>query len=91
MDNKPANYQDFIVAKVITPDKILFQGNALAISSKNQKGDFDIIPDHANFITVVMEKLVIVAADGSQKEYNFSTGIIHLYQGIAQIYLDIDV
>lgn len=38
---------------------LIFIGKADAISSKNETGKFDILPLHANFITLVNEAVVI--------------------------------
>lgn len=91
MDSSDIKTEDFIIVKIIAPDKLLFEGQVTAISSKNSKGDFDIIPDHTNFITVITEQLIIINLKGEERQFTFSTGIVHFYNGIADIYLNIDL
>lgn len=51
--------QTTLYISVRTPDKVLFDGYADALSSINEKGKFDILPFHANFICLIKEKIVI--------------------------------
>ena len=38
--------------KISDREKILFEGEAFAVSSKNEIGIFDVLGEHANFVTV---------------------------------------
>lgn len=40
-------------------NKVLFNGMATGLTSKNSKGIFDILQNHANFISLVNETLFI--------------------------------
>lgn len=51
---------DYLKVKVLSPNQILFQGLALSISSKNSFGNFDILPYHANFITLVQNQPITI-------------------------------
>ncbi len=44
---------------VKTRNKVLFSGLAASVSSKNGTGNFDILYNHANFITLISEYLRI--------------------------------
>ncbi|MBM3208769.1 hypothetical protein FJZ40_00545 [Candidatus Shapirobacteria bacterium] len=44
---------------VRSSEKIFFSGQANALSSRNDKGAFDVLPEHANFISLIKEALVI--------------------------------
>jgi hypothetical protein len=41
--------------KIISPTQTIFDGEAFSISSVNSLGKFDILPYHANFITLVQK------------------------------------
>lgn len=51
--------QTTLYISVRTPDKILYDGYADALSSVNEKGTFDILPFHANFICLIKDKIII--------------------------------
>ena len=70
-------------------DKKNFSGKAKAVSSKNKVGDFDILPHHSNFVTVIRESLVIQKKDGDQLEYEFDRGVLKVSDNEVEIFLGI--
>lgn len=63
--------------KVMTPSKFLYYGQALSVSSKNSAGNFDILPEHANFITLVEDQTIkIKKVDKQDLIFNFHQAII---------------
>lgn len=63
--------------KIASPRDILYTGKALSVSSKNSSGDFDILAEHANFITIVENQPIIIIDANSQRQvFNFSQAII---------------
>lgn len=50
--------------RIISPQQLILDTEASSISSKNLQGDFDILPQHANFITLVENSPIIVRAVG---------------------------
>ena len=45
---------------VKSPTKIHFEGQANAVSSVNDKGKFDVLAYHENFISLIQETLIII-------------------------------
>lgn len=80
----------FLNIKVISPKQVLFEGQAESLSSKNSAGNFDILPEHANFITLVENQPIkIILADKKPVSFNFPIAIIYNYQNQVRIYTDI--
>lgn len=46
--------------KIVSPTQTLFEGQAYSVSSANSTGKFDILPYHANFITMVQKTPIIL-------------------------------
>ena len=46
--------------KIISPTQTIFDGEAFSISSINSLGKFDILPMHANFITLVQKQPIFL-------------------------------
>ena len=66
-----------LTVKVQTPQTILFQGRAQSVSSTNSLGEFDILPKHANFITLIENKtIVVVTEDKKAQQFQFKEAII---------------
>src|SRR5574337_749817 len=64
--------------KIITPKKTFFAGQALSVSSTNSVGKFDILPEHANFITLVENQPIIIQDLNHQmQKFQFSQAIIY--------------
>ncbi len=56
--------------RIISPQQLILEADAESVSSKNLKGSFDILPQHANFITMV-EKAPIIVRIHKQKDQKF--------------------
>lgn len=46
--------------RIISPQKLILDTKASSVSSKNTQGNFDILPQHANFITLIENSPIIV-------------------------------
>lgn len=46
--------------KILSPTQTIFEGEAYSVSSTNSAGKFDILPFHANFITLVQKQPIFL-------------------------------
>lgn len=64
--------------KILTPKQTVFEGQALSVSSTNSVGKFDILPSHANFITLVENQSIEIQDMNRQMQtFQFSQAIIY--------------
>lgn len=71
--NRPLLY-----IKVTSPRETIFQGPAISLSSINSSGRFDILPGHANFITIIdNQPIEIKRTDNKLMVLGFSQAIIY--------------
>lgn len=82
LDNKP-----LILLVVRTKEGISFKGKVKAFSSYNDKGVFDVLPEHENFISLVKQHFVIHAQDGKDKEIKIDNAIIKVYKNEVHVFL----
>lgn len=76
--------------RILTPKQTLFEGEALSVSSKNSSGKFDILPQHANFLTLVENQLLTVIKQNKEKlTLNLVAGVIYVESNQVHIYTDI--
>lgn len=61
---------DTLFIRIISPTQLIFQGWADSVSSKNIYGKFDILPQHANFITLIEGNPIIIRTH-DKKELTF--------------------
>lgn len=52
--------------RIISPQQLLLDTKALSVSSKNLQGNFDILPQHANFITLIQNSPIIIRVAGQK-------------------------
>lgn len=46
--------------RIISPKHLILDTPAISVSSKNTQGKFDILPYHANFITIVENEAILI-------------------------------
>lgn len=78
--------------KIISPNKVIYEAEVKSVSSANSVGKFDILSEHANFMTIVENQPIsIVQADGSKKELRFPLAIIYTISNQVRIYTEIQL
>ncbi len=74
---------------VMSGDSIIFNDNATSVSSRNDKGRFDILPFHTNFISLIKEFIAIQPIHGEHKEIVITSGIMRVYENKVQIFVNV--
>lgn len=103
-DNKPAVHKDTATnaaipesrvdgktmhVKVYAPFKVYFDGEANSISGVNDTGDFDILPKHHNFMTLLNAGDIVVRTDDNEEHIKIMRGIMHVKADEVVVFLDI--
>jgi F0F1-type ATP synthase epsilon subunit len=73
-----------------TSEEILFNGEADRISSFNDVGRFDVLPMHANFITMINKELTLFKNHQKIKEMKIEQAIMKVKKDIVHIFLGIE-
>lgn len=68
-------------------ENILYDADVRAVSAINNTGPFDILPDHANFISVIEKYIVIHDLNGKNNQIKIEIGIVHVDDGKVEVYL----
>jgi F0F1-type ATP synthase epsilon subunit len=96
----PANFQQIaqqtaaplgpnsLFLTIRTRQDILYQSAVKAVSSLNDTGPFDILAQHANFISVIQKVLTIHELNGTQRQLEIGTGILQAEPPRVNVYLD---
>jgi len=69
-------------------DKILYNGQARGITATNDKGPFDILQQHENFISLIRGKIIIHVTPKEEKEIQIENGIVRVYRDKVYIYVN---
>ena len=71
---------------ISSPDKQIWQGQAKTVSSVNSAGPFDILPMHANFISIIENQRIKINTGDKIQEYTFTNAIIYATKNRVLIY-----
>lgn len=71
-------------------ESILYEGKVRAITSKNVKGTFDILPTHSNFISLIEESLILHERAGTKKEFKMKNGVLEVVNNHVSVFLDLE-
>ncbi len=75
--------------KINSPNELIWEGTAVSVSSKNSVGPFDILPEHANFITMIQNELITVRTPNKERTFNYKYAVLSVYGGDVTIYVNI--
>lgn len=81
MDNKTLH------VRIISPQQLILDTEAFSISSKNLQGPFDILPQHANFISIIENSPIVVNISNQKSAiFKFPLAIILVTSNKVNIY-----
>lgn len=72
-----------------SPDELIWEGMANSVSSKNSSGPFDILPEHANFITMIEGDPIIVRFLDKEHVFKYSNAVLSVYNNIVTVYTEL--
>jgi len=67
----------------------MFNDTVKAVSSFNDKGPFDILSEHENFISLIKQKIVIHKLDNKTEEFEIDNGVLRVYKNNVSIFIGI--
>lgn len=70
-------------------NNLLFQGPVDTISSFNDKGPFDILPEHENFISLINKAVIIHLPGKQEKRIEVESGVLKVRENNVEVYLGI--
>src|SRR6185312_1633625 len=81
--------EDILRAKVWSPFRIYFDGEARSVSGVNATGPFDILPQHRNFISLLNAcELLLRTRDGDVR-VRISGGVMQVHQNVVKVFLEV--
>lgn len=70
-------------------ERILFDGEVKSFTSYNTRGTFDVLYEHANFISIISNNCVIRKIDGTVSNIKIEEGIVRVKENKVTVYLGI--
>lgn len=81
--------QDKLFVKISSPFEIFYEGSAYAVSAVNNEGPFDILPHHANFLSILLPGSIEVNTGKKKISINVTRGILRVSGNKVQIFANI--
>lgn len=76
--------------RIISPQQVILETEAEAVSSKNLKGPFDILTQHANFITMIENSPILIRLNSKKTlTFTYPLSIIFASNNLVNIYTNI--
>lgn len=75
--------------KVRDRNKILFDGESTGLTSRNARGTFDVLQNHANFISLIEGMLYIHRKEAPDVEIPVNNAIIKVKENTVEIYIGV--
>ena len=72
-------------------DEVLYDGQAASLSSVNDKGEFSILPYHANFITLLNTEIKVVDVEKKEHVFKVNNGVLRIESNKAEVYLGVKI
>ena len=86
-DNSEA--KDKLWVTVRTRQGLAFEGELKAVSSYNRMGPFDVLGEHANFVCMIVNKLILRKIDGKEEEINVDKGVMMVERNRVNVFIGI--
>lgn len=71
-------------------ENILFQDKVAAVTSYNDKGIFDILPEHENFISLIKQRVVLHKTRNENLEIKIDNGVVRVYKDNVFFYINFE-
>ncbi len=75
--------------RVITLGELLWEGEALSLSAENTTGPFDVLPQHANLISILKDSPIVIKTDDDEISFSFSRSLLFAKENEVKVYADI--
>lgn len=80
--------ENVLLITIYEPDGVVFDGDVDMISSYNELGIFDIMPEHENFICIIKKELIITIGK-QEKKYPLERGVLKIAHNKAEVFIGI--
>ena len=81
---------DLFHLRVVGREGLIYEEDVSSITSYNEAGKFDVLSQHANFISLIRKEVVIIDKQGRKKEFPFNNALIKVTENDVKIYLGIE-
>jgi len=75
--------------RILSPTQTHYDGLAVAVTAENAVGPFDILANHANFFSLLVQSVVYITTETQRYELAITQGIIKVRQNQVTLFIDL--
>lgn len=75
--------------RVLSPTQHHYDGPAVSVSAANKVGPFDILPQHANFFSLLTPGEIVINTGFQNLSFPISQGIVKVTNNTVTLFIDI--
>jgi F0F1-type ATP synthase epsilon subunit len=83
-------YKTNFKLQVVSREGMLFEGEVNSITSYNEKGVFDVLAQHANFISLINKGITIRDLENNEKEIKFDNALLKVFKNNVEVYVGVE-
>jgi F0F1-type ATP synthase epsilon subunit len=74
-------------------DALVFEGDVKAISTSNERGPLDVLPEHENFISIITSGVDLTLMDEEKKSFALenTSGLLRVSDNTVSIFLGVSI
>lgn len=76
-----------LAVSIVSADENVFDGTVYMLTSINEDGEFDVLPLHTNFITLIKDKIILHQTKKEKKEITITNGVLKVAENRVNIIL----
>jgi F0F1-type ATP synthase epsilon subunit len=89
MTNVSESSPAYLTIYIRDKNKTSFKGQGFSVTSTNEKGVFDILPEHANFISLIKDFVTIDKGNPKEKKMLIYGGVLKVASDKVDIFLNV--
>ncbi len=79
-----------LTVTVYATENIVYEGKIKALTSVNDKGKFDVLPMHINFISIIKDYVILHEKNGNEKRMNLKSGVLKVVSDQVSVFLGME-
>jgi F0F1-type ATP synthase epsilon subunit len=78
-----------LTVSIKNKERTLYSGKAGSLTSLNDRGEFDILPMHANFISLIKSYILLNKGTKDEQKFIISKGVLKVKEDKVEVLLGI--
>jgi F0F1-type ATP synthase epsilon subunit len=85
----PINTIVTLTVSIKSKEKTLYNGAVHTVTSKNERGVFDVLSLHANFISLISDYIILDKGLPTEKRFDIEKGVLYVLSNKVDVYVGV--